>query len=209
MSDTLDRPTDAEQSAKRLQILDGARRVFLASGFDAASMNEIARAAGVSKGTLYVYFDSKEALFAALLRHDKREQVEQLCRFDGEGEDFRTALLDFGVRLLSAMLEPERIAQLRTVIAVSARLPEIGQVFYESGPEYGRRAFATFLRERAGSNRLTITDYDLAAEQFLDLCKSHLLLRAILNIETEPAAAEIERYVSEGVDAFLRAYRAG
>ena len=52
-------------SAKRRQILEGARRVFLGSGFDAASMGEIARAAKVSKGTLYVYFDSKEALFTA------------------------------------------------------------------------------------------------------------------------------------------------
>src|SRR5207302_6291968 len=47
-------------SAKRRQIVEGARRVFLAQGFDAASMGEIARSAGVSKGTLYVYFTSKE-----------------------------------------------------------------------------------------------------------------------------------------------------
>ena len=56
----------ATDSAKRRQILDGARRVFLSAGFDGASMGEIAKAARVSKGTLYVYFDSKEALFEAL-----------------------------------------------------------------------------------------------------------------------------------------------
>ena len=48
-----------EDSAKRRQIVEGARNVFLAQGFDAASMNDIARAAGVSKGTLYVYFNNK------------------------------------------------------------------------------------------------------------------------------------------------------
>ena len=78
-----------EDGAKRRQVMDGARKVFLADGFDAASMNEIARVAGVSKGTLYVYFDSKEDLFAALIREEKREQSEQLCRLDAEDGDLR------------------------------------------------------------------------------------------------------------------------
>ena len=61
-------------SAKRRQIIDGARQVFLAQGFDGASMGEIARTAGVSKGTLYVYFASKEDLFQVVARsHDGRK----------------------------------------------------------------------------------------------------------------------------------------
>ena len=51
-----------------------------AQGFDAASMGEIAREAKVSKGTLYVYFDSKEALFAALIDETKRATAERLDR---------------------------------------------------------------------------------------------------------------------------------
>ena len=55
-----DRREGADQdTAKRRQIIEGARQVFMAQGFDAASMNEIARVAGVSKGTLYVYFQNK------------------------------------------------------------------------------------------------------------------------------------------------------
>ena len=136
----LTRPEAVQDDAggKRRQILDGARRVFLDSGFDAASMNEIARTAGVSKGTLYVYFASKEALFEELVRYDKREQVEQVCWLDEDAEDLRSALTDLGCRLLANMLQPDRIAQLRTVIAVSARFPQIGRAFYEAGAEYGR-----------------------------------------------------------------------
>jgi DNA-directed RNA polymerase specialized sigma24 family protein len=52
------------------------RRAFLAQGFDAASMGEIARKAGVSKGTLYVYFDSKEQLFEAIAREACGAQAE-------------------------------------------------------------------------------------------------------------------------------------
>ena len=66
-----------EESSKRRQILDGARKVFMDLGFDAASMGEIARTAGVSKGTLYVYFPSKIDLFEALVRSDRDQQAEQ------------------------------------------------------------------------------------------------------------------------------------
>ena len=53
-----------------------------AQGFDAASMGEIAREAGVSKGTLYVYFDSKEELFEAIVEEQCRQQGEQIFTFD-------------------------------------------------------------------------------------------------------------------------------
>src|ERR1043165_9423332 len=56
-----------EDSAKRRQILDGAHKVFMDLGFDGASMGEIARVAGVSKGTLYVYFTDKSQLFGAVV----------------------------------------------------------------------------------------------------------------------------------------------
>src|SRR5258708_19980290 len=70
-----------EDSAKRRQIIEGARRVFLAQGFDAASMGEIARAAGVSKGTLYVYFENKERLFDAVVGEECRAQPEAHFNF--------------------------------------------------------------------------------------------------------------------------------
>lgn len=57
-------------TSKRRQIIDGARKVFLDLGFDGASMGEIARAAGVSKGTLYVYFADKNRLFEAIVEQE-------------------------------------------------------------------------------------------------------------------------------------------
>ncbi len=63
-----------QDPAKRAQILDGAREVFARLGFDAASMNDITREAGVSKSTIYVYFASKEDLFEALVA-ETRERL--------------------------------------------------------------------------------------------------------------------------------------
>ena len=59
---------------KRRQILDGALAVFMARGFDAATMSDIAAAANVSKGTLYVYFEDKEHLFVALIERERESQ---------------------------------------------------------------------------------------------------------------------------------------
>src|SRR5690242_3991657 len=84
-----------EDSSKRRQILDGARKVFMDLGFDGASMGEIARAAGVSKGTLYVYFADKNHLFEAIVEEERIEQGKTAFNFDPE-RDVDTTLPEFG-----------------------------------------------------------------------------------------------------------------
>src|SRR5271156_1130624 len=121
-SEALEREAAAanDGSVKRRQIVEGARQVFLSAGFDGASMNDIARVSGVSKGTLYVYFDSKERLFEALIREERRQQAERfLADFSLDNRDVRGALLDFGCRLIQMMSRPETLAHVRTVIAAS------------------------------------------------------------------------------------------
>src|SRR5712671_7375312 len=81
---------------KRRQIMEGARAVFLAQGFDAASMNDIARKAGVSKGTLYVYFDSKEALFVAITDEQCHKQAESVFELDEADRDVAGVLTRLG-----------------------------------------------------------------------------------------------------------------
>ena len=97
MSDqaTLERPATGhadDEGAKRRQIVDGARAMFLAQGFDAASMNDIARAAGVSKGTLYVYFKNKEELFEAIVEQECEAQAEGIFDLDPNDHDVEAVL---------------------------------------------------------------------------------------------------------------------
>ena len=80
-----------EDSSKRRQILDGASKVFLDLGFDGASMGEIARAAGVSKGTLYVYFADKNRLFEAIVEREMLDQQKNAFNFDPETRCLRHA----------------------------------------------------------------------------------------------------------------------
>ena len=195
-----------EESAKWRQILDGARRVFLADGFDGASMNEVARASGVSKGTLYVYFTNKEDLFAALIRDEKQAQAEQLCRFDTDDGDVGATLQGFGVRLLELMMRPDSIAHFRTVMAVAVKFPNIGRAFYESGPLVGQRRLGRYLDRQVAAGRLAIDDTEYAASQFLGLCKARHYLEAALEVAPAPSRAALEDHVGRAVDMFLRAY---
>src|ERR1700735_2745506 len=149
-------------SAKQRQIVEGARQVFLSAGFDGASMNDIARAAGVSKGTLYAYFDSKDELFEAIIRGEFAQAAERLCTFRREG-DARDMLTDFGVRLIRRMSEPGTRSLARVVIAAAEKFPNIGRAFYQAGPFFGATRLAAELEHLQKSGALKVPDPEGAA----------------------------------------------
>ena len=139
-------------------------------------------------------------------REEKRKQAEQLCRFETDDVDLLTALKRFGVALLELMLRPASISHLRTVVAVAGRFPNIGQAFYEAGPEFGMRRLARFFDRQVANVRLHIDDTETAALHFSELCKSGHLLRAILAVCDRPSDAEIDAHVDRAVEVFFRAY---
>lgn len=207
-----DAPSDSgddtrADNLKRRQILDGARDCFLASGFDAASMGQIARAAKVSKGTLYVYFDSKEALFKALIIEQKRETAERTMPTleDTEGP-LAEVLITFASGLMRALTHPDHIALLRLVIGASERFPEIGRQLYEAGPDHGARRLARFLAERQARGELAAGDMDTAAWQFGALCQHPVVTRSILAGHPSPGEEEALSRAREIVATFLAAY---
>ena len=83
--------------------------VFMSAGFDGASMNDVARAAGVSKGTLYAYFDSKEQLFEALIREERAQQAERSIVFPADEPDPAKALAIYGRRWSRKSPAPDKL----------------------------------------------------------------------------------------------------
>ena len=200
-------PVGEVEPAKRRQILDGARRVFLADGFDGASMNDIARVAGVSKGTLYVYFDSKESLFEALIREDRKQQAERLVIPEGAA-DPRAPLAAFGRDLLALMTQPEMLAQVRIVIAATGKFPNLGRAFYESGPCYGETRLAERLEAWRRAGLLQFQDGRVAARQFIDLCKSGVFGACLFGVTESATPKAIAETVARAVEIFMRVYGA-
>ena len=188
------------------QILDGARKVFLELGFDGASVGDIVRAAGISKGTLYAYFPSKEKLFETLMFEDRRQQAEQLFRLDIDNGDVRAELQALGLRFIELIITPVALSHLRTVIAVAARFPEIGRTYYEAGPQYGMQQVAAYLSRQTAEGRLNVTDPEAAACRFIDLCKSGLHMKLLMGLEVEFSKQDLERNVAEAVEMFMAHY---
>jgi AcrR family transcriptional regulator len=207
MSDTLTMvpPATAEDSAKRRQIIEGARAVFLTQGFDAASMGEIARKAGVSKGTLYVYFKSKEDLFEAIAEEQCTMQAERMFELDDADHDVAAALTRLGHAFTHFMCNRSN-SPMRTVIAIADRMPEIGRQFYASGPAVGIAKLARYLEAQVAAGVLEVEDCSVAAGQFLDSCLSVTFKPVLFNFSPPPPDERIAYVVGIAVRTFMKAY---
>ena len=197
---------ERESSAKRQQILDGARKVFLDRGFDAASMGEIARTAGVSKGTLYGYFDSKEKLYEAIAHDQCAAQAEGVFSFDPADHDIEAVLTRLGRSFVKFLSRPGGMSPLRTVISISERMPEIGRQFYETGPMQAIAKLRQYLEEEVAGGNLVIDDCEVAAAQFLDSCHSTIFKPLLFNATDAPSDERINHVVDIAVRTFLSAY---
>jgi len=215
MSDVTDRarrqnslpaPGEGAENAKRRQILDGARQVFLSQGFDGASMGEIAKVAGVSKGTLYVYFDSKEKLFEALTIEEKSSLAEVLFKLDADDPDVRAVLTKLGQTYLRYMGRPEHVSSVRMVIGAAEKFPGLGQAFFEAGPRQGAARLKAYLDKQVQAGRLSIQDTGVAAQHFLDLCGSGAMRRLLFAVGETPTEEEIDSTVENAIRVFFAAY---
>ncbi len=194
------------EAKKRRDIIDGARRVFFDKGFDAASMDAIARAASVSKATIYVYFPSKADLFGALVEVDRKQSAERLFEFDPRDIDLERQLFRIGVSFMTMMVRPDHIRLVRMVIGVAEKFPAVGRTFFETGPSHGGRRLGELIARHVELGRLEVDDYEAAAFEFLNLCQGNLVKGLLFGILESPTAEDIEAQVARAVRVFLAAY---
>ena len=195
------------QTEKRAIILRAAQTVFERSGYDGASMNDIAAEAAVSKPTLYVYFDSKEKLFDALIETMNASVPETVLDLDPADPDIEAQLVRCGVALMVKIARPERINMLRVVSGAAGKFPEVGQKFFAAGPGRAIEKFKTYLTVVAQAGRLTVADPELSAFQLLELIQSVHIRKMIFAVAPPPGRQEIERTVRSGIAVFLAAHR--
>ena len=196
-----------EDSSKRRQILDGARKVFMDLGFDGASMGEIARAAAVSKGTLYVYFADKTALFEAILEQEAFHYGQVVFNFD-PARDVETTLKDFGQAYIHLLCRPGGGSAIRTVMAIAERMPDVGRRYYLRVLDKTINRLADYLKAHVASGDLKIDDCDLAASQFMELSKASLFLPFVFQAAPPPSEERMAEVVDSATQMFLAAYRA-
>lgn len=196
-----------EDSSKRRQILAGARKVFMDLGFDGASMGEIARAAGVSKGTLYVYFADKSALFEAILEEEALQHGQVVFNFD-PARDAETTLRDFGAAYLRLLCRPGGGSAIRTVMAIAERMPDVGRRYYFRVLDKTINRLSEYLKAHVAPGDLAIDDCDLAASQFMELCKASLFLPLVFQAAPPPSEQRMMEVIDSATRMFLATYKA-
>ena len=190
------------------QVLEGAREVFMRDGFEGASVDEIARVAGVSKATLYSYFPDKRLLFSEVARLECNRQAEEALQEVGQDDPVEDVLHEAADRILRFFLSDFGQQVFRICVAESHRFPELGCRFYASGPAMVRERLSQVLTPYVDKGILKIDDMDLAANQFGELCKSDLFVRCLCGVSRDVTEADIKRVTDGAVEMFLARYRA-
>ena len=138
------------------QVLAGAREVFMADGFEGASVDDIARAAGVSKATLYTYFPDKRLLFTEVAQTECARLAETATAQIDDRRPPRDVLMVVGRQLVRFLLSDFAQQVFRICVAERERFPELGRAFYASGPEMGQKRLAEYLTCAAGRGELAM-----------------------------------------------------
>ena len=190
--------------AKRREIVETAWEVFRGKGFDGTSMSDVSERLGGSKATLYRYFSSKDALFAAALEQVIGELAERPFSWLAGPGDFEARLLHFAEGYLAARLAPDSIAIERALVAEGER-SDLGERLRQQFVQPHWRRLAAVFDQEMQAGRLRKADPMMAAWQFRGMIEVDLVERR-LHGDATITAHEVEQAVAAGVETFLRAY---
>jgi TetR/AcrR family transcriptional regulator, regulator of autoinduction and epiphytic fitness len=156
---------------KRAAVIGAAIEEFLASGFDATSMDRIAARALVSKRTVYNHFPSKEALFAAILRQLWESSDADAGPVYSAVRPLRAQLLELLVKKLRLLNGEAFLSLARVAIAAGIHSPERAR---DMVARMGEREedLTVWIRAAAADGRLTVPDPVFASQQLQGLVKA-------------------------------------
>jgi AcrR family transcriptional regulator len=120
----------AKSAERRAAIVAAGLQEFVARGYTATRLEDVARRAGVAKGTIYLYFTDKEALFQELIRSALVPVVTKIAPQPGEGQSARALLEQFVQTFVREIVETERADILRLILAEGARFPALAEFHY-------------------------------------------------------------------------------
>ncbi|QAY75861.1 TetR/AcrR family transcriptional regulator [Sphingosinicella sp. BN140058] len=186
-------------------ILDVARESFLKEGYAATSMSAIAGALGGSKTTLWSYFPSKEALFAAVLEAEIGRFREALIATLSPSGTIEDTLRTFSTALLGKLTRPDTLRLHRIIASEVERFPEIGRIFYERAPKQTHQRLAGYLEDAMARGELRRADPLLAAQQLVALLQARVYPKRVWGVDAA-SNGTIAEEVEAALDTFLRAY---
>ncbi|MEM7424105.1 MAG: TetR/AcrR family transcriptional regulator [Pseudomonadota bacterium] len=188
---------------KRGQVIDAAIAEFRDRGFAGASMDRVASLAQVSKRTVYNHFESKEALFRAIIEMLSSEaSASYVLDFD-PSVPIAEQLISLGWTMGRLMMDPGFMKLARMVVCEAIRDPELSE--RASGKMEATVFVRGFLADAVAGGALRINDVDVAAKQFVGLIKAQAFWPVIFSGVTLDERA-VARVIASTVEMFLRQY---
>ncbi|MBP7338287.1 TetR/AcrR family transcriptional regulator [Niveispirillum sp.] len=209
MEDTIPPVRTRRKQARPGELLAAALDCFAEKGFAATRMEEIARRAGVAKGTFYLYFPSKEAVFEALVRENilpRLEAMEAGARMPGAGAADRLRAILAGVSLVVG--NPCLVAIPKLVMAEAGNFPDMARFYRKEVVERGLRLLGGILRDGIAAGEFRpMADPEITARLFM----APVLLAAIWRtsfaaVEEQPLS--VDTLLSTHAELFLRSIQA-
>ncbi|MDH5798999.1 MAG: TetR/AcrR family transcriptional regulator [Paracoccaceae bacterium] len=203
-------PGDIKKGRKYQQVLDGARQVFMADGYEGAGVDDIAAAANVSKATLYSYFPDKATLFMEVASIECRRQADAAVANIDTTQPAKTVLTLAAGHLVAFSMSNFGVSIYRISVAEAVRFPELARQFYETGPLLGQDILQAYLAEATARGELKIAEKDLslAAAQFMELCRALIFSRRLFLVQQEFSEAEKRQVIDGAVETFLARFGA-
>ncbi|MFP5387387.1 MAG: TetR/AcrR family transcriptional regulator [Bacteriovoracia bacterium] len=197
------RPLLSDKAHKREHLIKEARLELIKTGGINFSMNNVLKAAGGSKTTLYTYFGGREGLMTEVLGQIVDES------FSGRPEPGTTHvhprifLSDMAEKTFKVVLSKEALALYRMAICEAMTAPDLAKGFVTKGPAIARKVLTEVLREYDQNEELKIPDPELAADFFFGMLLEGPLLYSMLNIKVKK---DLKGRTKEAVERFLKAY---
>jgi AcrR family transcriptional regulator len=184
-------------------LRDAAVATFLEQGYDRATMEMIAEAAGITKRTLYARYADKRAVFLDVIPRALSRSVERdPAPAVGDDDDLEAALLAIGRGALKRALDPDTVRLHRIAMNESPRFPEFALSAETFGWSHRQRQVMELLRRREAAGDIEVDDIELAAEHFLALVEA--LPARLADFGVYRSRRQEERHLKHAVNLFLR-----
>ena len=199
--------TTAEPVGKAAKIICAARDAFFEQGYDAISMDEVARRAGVAKQTVYSHYASKDALFLAIVEREWQQlrRVSPLPPATTPATA-RERLREIGLELLELILSPPVQSLMRVTIAAAHRFPSLGKSINEFLVKHRLDYLVDIIRGAVDAGALHAENNQVAAEHFTALIRGRLFIQCLLDPGFRPSRLETIEQVDQAIDCFLARY---
>lgn len=190
-----------KHDAKRQEIIDTALLLFGAKGFEATSMNMIAKKLGLSKAAIYQYFENKDDLFAAVMQETPFYHNFISIKPDLKTDDVYSAIYRVGEAYTSMLSAPERKAFTRTILRDSDKHPEVSEMFYKNGIGYVMHCVVDILEKYKGELNPEI-DLSLAAENYVGSLFAYIVVHKIVGVRNDHSDQD---YIKNATDILMKA----